>query len=98
MKGMLLDRERSVAATAAMVGYTFGGESPEVQSRIAGKAIRELEGMLEAVEESGEIVVREKGSGRPVAEAVRDYMNRPEQQYMLVPKSRGGSGTDGTGR
>ena len=45
---------------------------------------------------SGALVVREKVSGRPAAEVLRERLDSPQFAIFFAPSSRGGSGTDGT--
>ena len=44
---------------------------------------------------SGSLVVREKVSGRPAADALRELLDAPTFAHFFKPTSRGGAGTDG---
>ena len=45
---------------------------------------------------SGVLVVRDRASGRPAAEAIRERLDSPQYAIFFAPSSRGGSGSDGT--
>jgi hypothetical protein len=90
--------ERKNAAIAdALHGRAFVGETPEHRAAAAAMVRRLLQDEFEATRDgSGGLVVREKVSGRPAADALRERLDSPEFAIFFAPTSRGGSGADGT--
>ena len=90
--------ERTNTAIAeAFHGRTFVGETPEQRAATAAMVRRLLQDDFETTRDaSGALVVREKVSGRPAAEVLRERLDSPQFAIFFAPSSRGGSGTDGT--
>lgn len=67
-------------------------------NRDARGACREmLRGHVEARHEpDGSTKVVEKATGRPVADFVRDRLSNGSMSFFLAPKTRGGSGSEGS--
>jgi len=94
----VFDRERSSVIGEVLAGRTIAGETPEVREGRA-KILRML--LQEQVEvsrdASGEIVVRDRASGRPAADVLRERLSDDQSlAIFFAPNTRGGSGTDGT--
>jgi len=90
-------KAKAEALTGPLAGIEFAGDKPEVKA-VAALQFRSLvEPRFETFEDQqGNLIVREKGSGRPAADVMKELINAPEYQHFFSPKSRGGSGTDGT--
>ena len=90
--------ERKNSAIAeAFHGRTFVGETPEQKAATAAMVRRLLQDDFETTRDaSGALVVREKVSGRPAAEVLRERLDSPQFAIFFAPSSRGGSGTEGT--
>ena len=88
--------ERKVAAiTEACQGRTFVGETAEQRSAAAAMVRRLLQDEFETVRESsGALSVRERASGRPASEALRERLDSPQFAIFFAPTSRGGAGVD----
>ena len=72
--------ERKNAAIAeAFHGRAFAGDTPEQRAATAAMVRRLLQDDFEAARDSaGAIVVREKMSGRPAADVLRERLNTPQ--------------------
>jgi hypothetical protein len=91
-------KAKSEVIVSSLVGREFAGDKPEVQAKVAQKFLRDIDPLFETIEDAtGNLIVREKGTGRPAADAIKELINAPENQHYFAPKSRGGAGTDGTG-
>ncbi|MDR3622794.1 MAG: hypothetical protein P4L85_25800 [Paludisphaera borealis] len=90
--------ERKTAAIAeAFHGRSFVGDSPEQKTAAAAMVRRLLQDEFETVRDaSGALLVRDKVSGRPAAEAIRERLDSAQFAIFFAPSSRGGSGSDGT--
>jgi hypothetical protein len=90
--------ERASAAIAeSFYGRTFVGDTPEQRSATAAMVRRLLQDEFETTRDaSGSLTVRDKVSGRPAAEVLRERLNSPQFAIFFAPSSRGGSGSDGT--
>ena len=88
--------ERKAAAIAeALQGRAFVGESPEQRTAAAAMVRRLLQDEFETVREaSGSLTVRERSSGRPALEALRERLDSPSFAIFFAPTSRGGAGGD----
>jgi hypothetical protein len=87
----------SAAITEALQGRAFVGDSPEQRAATAAMVRRLLLDEFETVRDSsGALVVREKTTGRPAAEALRERLNSPQFGIFFAPSSRGGSGSEGS--
>ncbi len=87
--------ERKNAAIAeAFHGRTFVGETPDQRAATAAMVRRLLQDDFETTRDaSGALVVREKVSGRPAAEVLRERLDSPQFAIFFAPSSRGGSGS-----
>jgi hypothetical protein len=90
--------ERKGSAIAeAFQGRTFVGDNPEQRAATAAMVRRLLHDDFETTRDaSGALVVREKVSGRPAADVIRERLDSAEFAIFFAPSSRGGSGADGT--
>lgn len=88
--------ERKAAAIAeALQGRAFVGESPDQRAAAAAMVRRLLQDEFETVREaSGTLTVRERSSGRPAVEALRERLDSPTFAIFFAPTSRGGAGGD----
>jgi hypothetical protein len=88
---------KSAAIAEALQGRAFLGETAEQRGATAAMVRRLLEDEFETTRDtSGALVVREKVSGRPAVEALRQRLESPEFAIFFAPASRGGAGSDGT--
>lgn len=86
------------ALAGSLAGVQFVGENAEVQGRVAANFRSIIQGRFEVREdEGGNLEVRDKVSGRPAADVMKELLNAPEHQGFFAPKTRGGAGTDGSG-
>ena len=90
--------ERKTAAIAeAFHGRIFVGDTAEQKTAAAVMVRRLLQDEFETVRDSsGGLLVRDKVSGRPASEAIRERLDSPQFAIFFAPSSRGGSGSDGT--
>jgi hypothetical protein len=90
--------ERKNGAIAeAFHGRSFVGETPDQRSATAMMVRRLIQEDFETTRDaSGALVVREKASGRPAAEVLRERLDSPAYAIFFAPSSRGGAGSDGT--
>ena len=90
--------ERKTAAIAeAFHGRMFVGDTAEQKTAAAVMVRKLLQDEFETVRDpSGALVVRDKVSGRPASEAIRERLDSPQFAIFFAPSSRGGSGSDGT--
>ena len=93
----VFDKVRESVVNDVLSGHTIAGETPEVKQARA-KILRSI--LLEQIEVShgtdGDPVARDKASGRPAVEVLRDRLSDPTLAIFFAPNSRGGSGSDGT--
>ncbi|WP_165243462.1 hypothetical protein [Paludisphaera soli] len=86
---------KSAAIAEACQGRTFVGETAEQRSAAAAMVRRLLQDEFETVREaSGALTVRERASGRPASEALRERLESPQFAIFFAPTSRGGAGGD----
>lgn len=90
--------ERKDATLAnAFQGIPFAGATPEDRSNTAAMVRRLLQDDFETARDaSGSLVVRDKVSGRPAADVIRERLASPQYAIFLAPTTRGGAGGDGT--
>jgi hypothetical protein len=87
----------STAIAEAFSGRTFVGETPDQRAAAAAMVRRLLQDDFETTRDaSGSLVVRDKVSGRPAAEVLRERLNAPQFAIFFAPSSRGGSGSEGS--
>jgi hypothetical protein len=88
---------KNSAIVEAFHGRSFIGETPEQRGATAAMVRRLLQEDFETTRDaSGALVVREKITGRPAAEVLRERLESPQFAIFFAPSSRGGSGADGT--
>jgi hypothetical protein len=88
---------KNTAIAEAFHARSFVGETPEQKAATAAMVRRLLHDDFETTHDaSGALVVREKVSGRPAAEVLRERLDSPQFAIFFAPSSRGGSGSDGT--
>lgn len=91
------NERRNVAVIEALHGRSFVGDTPEQRSATAAMVHRLLQDDFETTRDaSGALVVREKVTGRPAAEVLRERLDSPQFAIFFAPSSRGGSGADGS--
>lgn len=91
-------KAKSEALSAPLAGIEFVGNDADTKAKVAANFRTLIEGRFEVREDdAGNLVVRDKVSGRPAADVMKELLNAPEYQGFFAPKTRGGSGTDGTG-
>lgn len=95
LEQQVFGERKSAAIAEALQGRAFVGESPEQRSAAATMVRRLLQDEFETVREaSGALVVRERASGRPASEALRERLDSPQFAIFFAPTSRGGAGGD----
>ncbi|MGC8642196.1 MAG: hypothetical protein ACP5XB_20220 [Isosphaeraceae bacterium] len=88
---------RDRAIIEALHGRSFVGDTPEQRSAKAAMVQRVLRDDFETTRDaSGALVVRDKATGRPAADVLRERLDSSEFAFFFTPSSRGGSGADGT--
>ena len=88
---------RNVAIIEALHGRSFIGDTAEQRSATAAMVHRLLQDEFETTRDaSGALIVREKVTGRPAAEVLRERLDSPQFAIFFTPSFRGGSGADGT--
>jgi hypothetical protein len=88
---------RNSAIAEALHGRAFVGETPEQKAATAAMLRRLLQDDFETTHDaSGTLVVREKLTGRPAADVLRERLESPQFAIFFAPSSRGGAGSDGT--
>jgi hypothetical protein len=88
---------KNMAIVEAFHGRTFVGETAEQRNATAAMVRRLLEDDFETTRDaSGTLVVREKLTGRPVADVLRERLDSRQFAIFFAPSSRGGSGADGS--
>lgn len=92
-----LNERRDLVLNATLAGVTFAGDTPEEKATTAAYLRRIIQDDFEAIRNaSGQIEVREKVSGRPAADVLRERLSSKQLALFLAPATRGGSGTDGS--
>jgi hypothetical protein len=81
---------RSSTLSGAMAGREFVSEYAAAQLREL--LTEQFETQRDA---SGNLVVREKVSGRPAADALKELLDAPSYAHFFKSTGRGGAGTDG---
>lgn len=95
LEQQVFGERKEAVLSEAMNGRQWYGETPEQRAATAGMARRLLQDEFETVRDaSGALVVREKASGRPAAEVIRERLDSPSFAVFLAPTTRGGSGVD----
>jgi hypothetical protein len=93
----LFSADKNATLASSLSGVTFAGETPEDKAETA----RQLRAILEpqfdtSRDASGQIITREKGTGRPAADVLKEALASKRFAHFFAAQSRGGSGTDGT--
>jgi vancomycin resistance protein YoaR len=93
----LFSADKNATLASSLSGVTFAGETPEDKAETA----RQLRAILEpqfdtSRDASGAIITREKGTGRPAADVLKEALASKRFAHFFAAQSRGGSGTDGT--
>ncbi|WP_165068411.1 hypothetical protein [Paludisphaera rhizosphaerae] len=95
LEQQIFGERKSAAIAEALQGRAFVGESPEQKSAAAAMVRRLLQDEFETVREaSGALTVRERSTGRPAVEALRERLESPSFAIFFAPTSRGGAGGD----
>ena len=96
LERQVLDERKAAAIAEAFHGRSFVGETAEQKAEAASMVRRLLRDEFETVRDaSGALVVREKSTGRPAAEAIAERLDSPRYAIFFAPSARGGAGTDG---
>lgn len=86
LRATILNDRKVAAVAAALVGVGF--VSPAAGRDAAEKLARGFE----AAELNGQTVVRQVGTGRPLAEAVPELLKTDDYRHFLAPSTQGGAG------
>jgi hypothetical protein len=92
LEGQILGSHVSTAVTDGVAGVTF--ISPEAGAQARKLAADRLEAVRDPA--TGAVTVREKGTLRPAADAMKAWVGSADAKHFLAPTSRGGAGTTGT--
>lgn len=93
----LFSADKNSTLASALAGVTFAGETPEDKAETA----RQLRAILDpqfdtSRDASGQIITREKGTGRPAADVLKEALASKRFAHFFASQARPGSGTDGT--
>lgn len=95
LEQQVFGERKSAAIAEAIQGRSFVGDSPEQRTAAAAMVRKLLQDEFETVREaSGALVVRERASGRPASEALRERLESPQFAIFFAATSRGGAGSD----
>jgi hypothetical protein len=98
LEAIVFDEKTDATLSSALNGCVFAGQDDAARSSAAKMLKTILRGDIEAVRDSatGSVVVRDKASGRPAADVLRERLSDPTLAFFFAPTTRGGSGGDGT--
>jgi hypothetical protein len=97
LEQQVYSERKNSAIVEAFHGRSFIGETPEQRGATAAMVRRLLQDDFETTRSvEGGLVVREKGTGRPAVDVLRERLDSPQFAIFFAPSSRGGSGADGT--
>lgn len=97
LEAQVFDERADAVLSGALNGQVFAGQDDAARASAARMLKTILRGEIEAVRDAaGQIVVRDKASGRPAADVLSERLSDPTLAFFFAPKSRGGSGGDGT--
>ncbi len=86
------ERKSSVIAQA-FAGRTFVGATPEAQAQAAVQVRTLLESQFETARDgSGALIVRDKLTGRPAADVLKESLDSPTFAHFFAPRGNAGSG------
>ena len=92
-----LNERLEATLNGSIAGLSLVGDTHEERSETARMLLAELRTGFEPVRTpDGRIEVREKVSGRPATDVLRERLASKRYALFLAPSSRGGSGSDGT--
>lgn len=96
LEAEIFTERKEGAIAAAFAGRTFAGDTPEQKSFTAGAVRRLLVDELETTRDAaGALHVREKGTGRPAAEVLKEKLDSPQFAVFLSASKTGGTGAGG---
>lgn len=97
LESQVCNEKADAELSQALSGQVFAGSDDASRSAAAKMLKTILRNDIEAVRDAaGSIVVRDKASGRPAADVIRERLSDPTLAFFFAPNSRGGSGSDGT--
>lgn len=97
LEGQILAEKYESTVSAFMTEVEWVGDTPEQRAEAALMFKLRVQSDLETVRlADGSIKVRDKASGRPAAEVLRERLSDPKLSFLIASKNRGGSGGDGT--
>jgi hypothetical protein len=97
LEGSLFSAAQQQTIASALSGVTFAGATPQDKAETARQLLTILDPMFETSRDAtGQIVVREKGTGRPAAQVLQEALASGRFMHFFAATARGGSGTDGT--
>lgn len=90
------EHHREAVITNAFSGLTFAGDTPEQKAFAASAVRRELADELETSRDaSGVLHVRQKGTGIPADQFIREKLANPRYAGILAAAKTGGTGGGG---
>jgi hypothetical protein len=97
LEQQVYSERKNTAISEAFAGRAFVGDTAEQRATTAAMVRRLLQDDFETTRDgAGTLVVRDKVSGRPAAEVLRERLSTPQFAIFFAPSSRGGSGSDGS--
>lgn len=96
LEKQVFGERKSAVLAQSFAGRSFVGESPEAQAQAASQLQTLLESKFETVRDSaGQLVVRDKLTGRPASEVLKETLDSGAYNHFFAPRGKGGSGGNG---
>jgi hypothetical protein len=98
LEAQVFEEKTDAVLSSALNGQVFAGQDDAARAAAAKMLKTILRGDIEAARDAatGSVVVRDKASGRPAADVLRERLSDPSLAFFFAPNSRGGTGGDGT--
>jgi len=97
LEAQVFGERKSTVINEALAGSKFVGDTPEAQAGAAAMVRRLLQDDFETVRDgSGALSVREKVTGRPASDVLKERLGSPQFALFFAPQSKGGTGSGGS--
>jgi hypothetical protein len=97
LEQQVYSERKNAVISEAFSGLAFVGDTPEQRAGTAAMVRRLLQDDFETTRDAcASLVVRDKVSGRPAPEVLRERLSTPQFAIFFARSSRGGSGSDGS--
>ncbi len=97
LEAQVVQKDADALVTSLIAERQVAGETPEVRAERAKILKSFLMPEIESSRDSdGRVVHRDKASGRPAADVIRERLSAEALANFFAASNRGGSGTDGT--